>query len=626
MKNQKKIFIFAAVFVNFGILQAAEIKLPHIFNYIDSPVVEQRQIFTSEEIEELQVQDLPSLMVAAGVQILSYGPYGLEQKPSIRGFTDETVRVIIDGICVNNAQYGTFDFSSINIEDIEKIEIVRGGFTEGVSDEGAVGGAIYITTKKQSLGHNFYFDSKLSSFFNLNVPVDSFSQTIKYDGQFSDRDFFKASFKGTFAANKYLFTDYKNRLVQRENAQVLDGNSTINYFHYFGDGNSFGVNNLFYAGNKNTPGVANSDNFGKQKDFDNNLSAQVILPAVLDCLRVENIVSWLSNTRFYIDKISDSEHYVNSFKYFGNFDFYKFENFENITGLTFDYTHLDSTDDGIHDQFSGTLKSTSKFTLNSFVITVPLAVKFCNENFAFSPKLGLGVKTKYLDVFVDGYRMIQFPNMDDLYWDDGINKGNPDLLPESGWGGDLTINGHDLWLPFSLCVFSNFYENKIQWASSGSGWTPQNVASAFYLGVDASFEKSFWKEIVNLKGNVEYLYTKLLDKTSINYGKKIMWTPDFVGSLSCIIKIPATKILPESTFTIDTNYVGKRYISNLNTRFMEPYVLVNLIAQTEIELNKWKLTPYARIDNLLDTNYQAVDGYPMPGISATIGCRINGRF
>ena len=306
MKNQNKIFILATVVINFAILQAAEIKLPHIFTYIDSPAVEQRQIFTSEEIEELQVQDLPSLMVAAGVQILSYGPYGLEQKPSIRGFTDETVRVIIDGICVNNAQYGTFDFSSINIDDIEKIEIVRGGFTEGVSDEGAVGGAIYITTKKQSLGHHFYFDSKFSSFFNLNVPVDSFSQTIKYNGQLSDRDFFKASFKGTFAANKYLFKDYKNRIVQQENAQVLDGNSTINYLHFFGGGNTFAVNNLFYAGNKNTPGAANSNNFGNQKDFDNNLSAQVIFPAVFDCLRVENIVSWLSNTRFYSDKFSDS--------------------------------------------------------------------------------------------------------------------------------------------------------------------------------------------------------------------------------------------------------------------------------------------------------------------------------
>lgn len=128
---------------------AQEIILPHLFTYIDSPVVEQRQTFTAEELEEMHVESLPELIKAAGVQMLSYGSYGLEQKASIRGFTDETVRVIIDGVCVNNAQYGTFDFSTISIDDIEKIEIVRGGFTEGVEDEGAVGGVVYITMKKK---------------------------------------------------------------------------------------------------------------------------------------------------------------------------------------------------------------------------------------------------------------------------------------------------------------------------------------------------------------------------------------------------------------------------------------------------------------------------------------------
>ena len=134
-------------------------ELPKIYTFIDSGVVEQRISFSKEEIENSNAQDITSFFQSAGIQILSYGPYGLESKPSIRGFTDETVRVIIDGICVNNAQYGTFDFSTLNIDNIEKIEIVKGGFTEQVSDEGAVGGAVYITTKKQILGHHFSTDS-----------------------------------------------------------------------------------------------------------------------------------------------------------------------------------------------------------------------------------------------------------------------------------------------------------------------------------------------------------------------------------------------------------------------------------------------------------------------------------
>ena len=59
-------------------------------------------------------------------------------------------------------------------------------------------------------------------------------------------------------------------------------------------------------------------------------------------------------------------------------------------------------------------------------MTVPLAVKFCGSNFEFIPKLGLGLTFKYAEFFLNGYRMVQFPNMDDLYWDSNGYKGYPD--------------------------------------------------------------------------------------------------------------------------------------------------------------------------------------------------------
>ncbi len=144
-----------AIFFLLQPLHAQEILLPSITTYIDDTLVEQKTVITADEIQEKHVDSLTGLLQSEGIQVLAYGAYGLQQAPSIRGFTDETVRVVIDGVCVNNAQYGTFDFSSINIADIEKIEIVRGGFTEGVCDEGAVGGVIYITTRKQQFGLHF---------------------------------------------------------------------------------------------------------------------------------------------------------------------------------------------------------------------------------------------------------------------------------------------------------------------------------------------------------------------------------------------------------------------------------------------------------------------------------------
>ena len=77
-----------------------EISLPEIVTYVSAPVVEQRIVFSKEDIEKLHAEDLSAVVRQAGIQSLDYGAYGLESKPSIRGFTDETVRVVIDGLCM----------------------------------------------------------------------------------------------------------------------------------------------------------------------------------------------------------------------------------------------------------------------------------------------------------------------------------------------------------------------------------------------------------------------------------------------------------------------------------------------------------------------------------------------
>jgi len=602
-------FLFTSVF-------SQEQELNHLYTYIDSTVVEQRQVYVQQDIEESHAESFVEFFQTTGIQLLSYGPYGLESKPSIRGFTDETVRVIIDGICVNNAQYGTFDFTTLNLNEIERIEIVRGGFTEGVSDEGAVGGVIYITTKKQSLGHSFYSDSSVKSFLNQNTPIDTITQSLGYSGQLSDADYLKLSGKFTYAQNKYPFTNYKNQTEFRKNAAVTDGNSDIKYSHFFGNGNSFSAGESFYAGNKNIPGQELSHNPGIQKDYDNRLNFNLAIPQLTNYLKLDTNLAWLCNNRFYSDNSQDSKHFVNTITFASYAEFYKYQWFNQTAGITFDVVHLDSTDDGNHLQFSGTYKQTSKFTINQiFCISIPVALKVSGHNFEAVPKLGLKASTKYADFILNGYRMVQFPNMDDLYWESNGFKGNPDLKAENGWGAEFTLNIHNLWLPFSICTYTNYYENKIQWATKDGKWAPQNVASAFYFGINLFSEKSLFNDLIKLKASAEYLDSRLLDESNkYTYKKHIMWTPDWVYSLSASLNLKAVSI------TLEDNYTGKRYKTNMNISYLEPYSLFN----ASLQLNLWKhIKPYTRIDNLLDTKYESVDGYPMPGTSVTFGVRCN---
>ena len=622
-------FIILFTLFTFNIY-SQEIQLPEITTYIESPVVEQRQVLDRDEIEQLNASDLPQLLQSCGIQLLSYGSYGLENKPSIRGFTDETVRVVIDGVCMNNAQYGTFDFSTLNLDDIEKIGIVRGGFTEGVSDEGAVGGVIYITTKKQELGHHFYGDSSVRTYFNSNQPVDFFAQKLGYSGQFGDT-FIKENVSAAWAENKYLYSkkldgDVKyfwsggqangqseENLAERENAGVKDLQNDLKVARYFGNGNCLTFSDLFYAGDKHTPGKEFSNNQGRLRDVDNCFSVDLVNPAVANCLKLQNTLCYVFNDRKFDENSTKSHHVINTGKYAGYADFYKFDFYRQSAGLTFDFTSLDSTDDGKHLQFTGCFKETSKFFWGKdrrFSLSLPLAVKFCNSNFEFIPKCGFKAEFSYVDFLFDVYRMVQFPTMDDLYWNDGTFTGNADLKPENGVGGELTLDVHDVILPFSLCVYSNYYDSKIQW----SGTSAENISSAFYLGCDFRAEQTFLKGRLKVAGNCEYLYTRLLDKSNkVTYGKKIMWTPDWTGSINAVYK------WPYFTLEMDASFVGKRYLTNVNAAYLKPYFLLNCSGQ----ITKWKhCTPYFRLENLLNTQYESVEGYPMPGVGLTVGVKV----
>ena len=625
MKPYKKIPFILLIFLCPFLppLFAQGILLPSITTYIDDTEIEQKTVLLADEIQQRHTESLTALLQSEGIQILAYGAYGLQQTPSIRGFTDETVRVVIDGVCVNNAQYGTFDFSSININDIERLEIVKGGFTEGVCDEGSVGGVIYITTKKQQLGTHFNSDSQIRTFFNATLPLDTFSQNLGFSSQLGDNSFLKTSAKGTWANNRFLFKNYKNLIYERKNSEVKDANANLQFLHYFGNGNYFSANDLFYIGDKNVPGVENAAFSGNQQDLSNKMIFSVNFPAIKDFARLENSFAWICDNRNYEEyapgRITNtststdiSQHHVNSFKLSSSVQIYGWKNVSQSIGVSLDYTDLKSTNDGNHNQFTFTAKETTKIKLNDiFTFSIPLAIKSCNSNFAFIPKAGIIAEFSKIKLSLDVYRMVQFPNMDDLYWMGGGFHGNPELTPESGWGADFNVNVHQFIVPFSVCFFSNYYKNKIQWnLSTGQ---PENLFSAFYLGVDFSAKKTIF-DFLTLNLNVEYLYNQLLDSSNkLTYKKKIMWTPDFTAAFSTIFTFAAFN------WNIEASYVGKRYTSNLNLYYMDPYVLLN--SSFEFIKIKW-CTPYLRADNILNTDYEAAENYPMPGFSLTFGAKL----
>jgi len=112
---------------------------------IASVVVMDRQ--TIEDSQASSVTEL--LRQEAGVHIQQNGSRGAIGSVYLRNNDPNFVTVIIDGVKVNdptNSRGGSFDFSSIDLNAIERIEIVKGSMSS-IHGSDALSGVIYITTR-----------------------------------------------------------------------------------------------------------------------------------------------------------------------------------------------------------------------------------------------------------------------------------------------------------------------------------------------------------------------------------------------------------------------------------------------------------------------------------------------
>jgi vitamin B12 transporter len=104
-------------------------------------------VVTGDDLRRQQIRS-PSdaLRGMPGVSVTQTGSSGSLTQVRLRGAEGKHTRVILDGVEVNTTKDGEFDFSNIAIDDIERIEVIRGPMS-GIYGSGAIGGVINITTR-----------------------------------------------------------------------------------------------------------------------------------------------------------------------------------------------------------------------------------------------------------------------------------------------------------------------------------------------------------------------------------------------------------------------------------------------------------------------------------------------
>lgn len=105
-------------------------------------------IITRQDIVRLQAQSLPDVLRGvAGLTISNSGGAGKAASVHLRGTNADHVLVLVDGVKVGSATLGTASFQDIPVQQIERIEIVRGPRASLYGSE-AIGGVIQIFTRK----------------------------------------------------------------------------------------------------------------------------------------------------------------------------------------------------------------------------------------------------------------------------------------------------------------------------------------------------------------------------------------------------------------------------------------------------------------------------------------------
>jgi|TARA_B110000238_G_C16121853_1_gene437452 vitamin B12 transporter len=158
-------------------------------------------IISEQEIEQqnaVYVSDL--LQTVPSLNVSTQGSAGSVTQIRIRGSESNHVLVVIDGVEVNDpANASEFNFAHLLANNIERIEILRGP-QSSLWGSDALAGVINITTKRANTGQQFIASSSYGSNNNsqagLNYLLGSEKFNLVLSGNFIDTDGFNSATTG----------------------------------------------------------------------------------------------------------------------------------------------------------------------------------------------------------------------------------------------------------------------------------------------------------------------------------------------------------------------------------------------------------------------------------------------
>lgn len=606
------------------------------------------EVITGEEMEQRKLRSVvEALRWAQGLSVNQSGGPGTVADVRMRGGTPEQTLVLIDGAIVNSATIGTYDFSNLTSDNIERIEILRGSQSMLWGSD-AMGGVINITTKRGRDQPNLSGFAEYGSFNTIREgatlagkrgPIDfsgtisrwdtaNFS-TINYRRGATERDGFH-NWQGSVRLGADLPKDGRLEFSFRwlDGITNLDG-FAFNPVTFASDpadvlGAKTNRTQYIYAGTWAQPItswysqrltasratdnlVSNGGTF--QRNLVTGVTEPVGFPLNSQIGTTSNRIEWQHNVQIAKPLL-----------------------------LTAGYQFREQTGENIN--------------LATNTATIPNKSLVSNAGFA-DAQLNLwdrlfgtaGIRYDHYNVFGSAttYRLtggylhretgtklrgsygtgFRAPTINQLFFPD---FGNPNLQPEKSQGWDVAVD-QTLFndrVTLSAGYFYTKYRNLILsvFDPVGCGFTlfgfcAQNVGISKSEGVEASAKIKLLRDqrwIKSLDLQVQYTYTSTTNLSNNPNTRLPRWP---LNQWSAILSYEPIKGLRAN---LEGRYFGQRFNDASNNQSLPSFYVWNLSATYDVN-NRVQL--YMRADNIFNRNYEEVLYFGTPIRSVFGGVRVN---
>lgn len=557
-------------------------------------------VLDRKDIERASAPSLAELLRRqAGVQYVTNGGRGSNNSLYLRGTNGGHVLVLVDGVRVGSTTLGAASLENYSLDQIERIEIVRGPRSSLYGSE-AIGGVVQIFTKKSSeplrVSVGAGSDNTVEHAVTLSGANDrsrhavtlTYEETDGYDNSSKD---------DAIAGGRYNLDEdaYRNAGVN------------LNFSHMLTDRVS--VDGLFLNNEGKTefdPGSYGPDG-APYTEVDNTVAG---LGATIDLAPLE-VKAQVSRSEENSDTFGSRQNYIDSTK---NQGLLQIGSNNDVLGLLVggleyvdelvDSTEVYSeTERAVFSGFVQAQKDIGKFALQAG------ARHDDNEQFGSKKTGNIGAGIAVADsvqLYSTYGTAFKAPTFNDLYWPaDDWSSGNPNLKPEASHTGEIGGKWFSKQQSFDLAMYKSKVKNLIQWAADENFfYSPENVDNVVIKGLDATYGLTARQWVFNTQLSLTRARDEVTDEPLVRRADRTLSTDvdyDF------------------SPFTLGaTWFVSSSREDSAFDEFSNPY-RITLGGFSTLDLRAtYQATPSlqfkAVVENVFDKEYILADGYNTAGL------------